>query len=163
MSRSPPSTARAAVLAGRWSWSSALVMIPLLIGVSHALVGERPSRRALLVTSLLSAVLIAGLWIGEAMITNSWYVRTDRLSGAYLAAAPGPLQPVVLPYILAAFAYCMRVMARARSLGVWERRLFLGGIAVVRRAGAQRRRCTPRRSSRAGACSTSPSSASRWA
>ena len=124
-----------AVLAGRWAWSSALVMIPLLIGVSHALVGERPSRRALLVTSLLSAVLVAGLWIGEGMITNSWYVRTDRLSGAYLAAAPGPLQPVVLPYILAAFAYCMRVMARARSLGVWERRLFLGGIAVYAALG----------------------------
>ena len=119
-----------AVLAGRWAWSSALVMIPLLIGVSHALVGERPSRRALLVTSLLSAVLFAGVWIGEAMITNSWYVRTDRLWGAYLAVAPGPLQPVALPYILAAFAYCMRLMARARSLGVWERRLFLGGIVV---------------------------------
>ena len=119
-----------AVLAGRWAWSSALVMIPLLIGVTHALVGERPSRRALLVASLLSAVLIAGVWIGEAMIANRWYVRTDRLSGVYLAVAPGPLQPLALPYILAAFAYCMRVMARARSLGVWERRLFLGGMVV---------------------------------
>src|SRR5258706_11256915 len=64
------------------------------------------------------------------MIASRWYVRTDRLSGVYLAVALGPLQPLALPYILAAFAYCMRVMARARGLGVWERRLFLGGFVV---------------------------------
>src|SRR5258706_7653460 len=64
------------------------------------------------------------------MIASRWYVRTDRLSGVYLAVALGPLQPLAIPYILAAFEYCMRVMARARGLGVWERRLFLGGFVV---------------------------------
>jgi len=123
-----------ALLGARISWASALFLAPLMIGITHAVVGERPPRGILRATVVITALIGACISLTPLGFTGGVTPRIDALSGWYLAADPGPLQPVAVPLVLVVFVYCVRVVWRARRLGVWERRVFLGGFLIY--AGA---------------------------
>ena len=124
-------SADAGVLLGaRISWASALFLAPLMIGITHAVGGNALPRRILVATTVITVLIAACIALTPLGFTGGVTPRIDGLSGWYLAADPGPLQPIALPFVLAVFLYCAGLLWRSGKLGAWERRIILGGFAV---------------------------------
>jgi len=123
-------TPAGAGLGARLAWISSLSLITVMIGLSHALARRalpRP-RLAGLVGANLALLALAGL--GEGVVTNTVYLRTDALGARYWALVPGPLMTALVPCLLTVFAYCAVTVWRSRALAIGERRAVLGGFAV---------------------------------
>ncbi len=123
-------TPAGAGLGARLAWISSLSLITVMIGLSHALARRalpRP-RLAGLVGANLALLALAGL--GEGVVTNTVYLRTDALGARYWALVPGPLMTALVPCLLTVFAYCAVTVWRSRALAIGERRAVLGGFTV---------------------------------
>src|SRR5216684_976438 len=123
-------TPAGAGLGARLAWISSLLLITVMIGLSHALARRalpRP-RLAGLVGANLALLALAGL--GEGVVTNTVYLRTDALGARYWALVPGPLMTALVPCLLTVFAYCAVTVWRSRALAIGERRAVLGGFTV---------------------------------
>ena len=103
-----------AVLGGRLVWTSAIGLIFVMIGLSHALAGVRPSRRFMGTVAAGCAGLLLVLWLTEAFVTGRAYDRTDLLGYGYLAPVPGPFMPVLAPLVLLVFVYAWRTLGRGQ-------------------------------------------------
>jgi putative methionine-R-sulfoxide reductase with GAF domain len=123
-------TPAGAGLGARLAWISSLSLITVMIGLSHALARRAVPRPLLagLVGANLALLALAGL--GEGVVTNTVYLRTDGLGLRYWALEPGPLMTALVPCLLAVFAYCVVTVWRSRALAIGERRAVLGGFAV---------------------------------
>jgi hypothetical protein len=101
-----------------------------MIGLSHALAGRalpRPLLAGLVGTNLALLALAA---FGEGVVTETVYLRTDRLGAPYWTLEPGPLLTALVPCFFAVFAYCAVTVWRSRALTLGERRAVLSGFAV---------------------------------
>ena len=111
-----PGRPEQALLGGRLTWTSAIVLILLIVGLSHALAGHPQPRRLMWTAAAVSAAVLAMIWGTALLVTDRAYVRTDLLGFQHPTPVPGPLVPAFVPFILAAFGYAWR-------------RLGLGGMA----------------------------------
>ena len=118
-----------AVLGGRLAWTSAIVLIGVTIGLSHALAGARLPSRLIWPVGILNAGLLLLVWLTDLLVTGRAYVRTDLLGYQYGAPVPGPLLPLLAPYVLAVFAYAWRMLGRG-EMDRGERRAIRAGFAV---------------------------------
>jgi GAF domain-containing protein len=118
-----------ALVGARVCWTTAFVLVPVVIGLANAFVDRPVPRRGLRVITLASVALVGLLWLTDAIIEPQTYLRRDWLWGSYLAIMPGPLQRLMLPYSLGVFVYGIVLVWRARNLVAWERRLFLAAFA----------------------------------
>ena len=118
-----------AVLGGRLAWTSAIVLIVMTIGLSHALAGAPPPRRLMWSGTIVNAGLLLLVWLTGAIVSGRAYVRTDVLGYQYGAPVPGPLLPLLAPYILVVFAYAWRTLGRG-EMDPGERRAIRAGFAV---------------------------------
>ena len=103
-----------AVLGGRLAWTSAIALIFVMIGLSHALAGVRPSRRFMGTVAAGCAGLLLILWLTEAFVTGRAYARTDLLGYGYLAPVPGPFMPILAPLVLLVFVYAWQTLGRGQ-------------------------------------------------
>jgi|RhiMethySRZTD1v2_1073278.scaffolds.fasta_scaffold07118_9 GAF domain-containing protein len=122
-------TTAQALVGARACWTSAFLLVPVVIGLAHAFVDRPAPRPALWVTGLFGAALVGLVWFTQAIIEPQTYLRRDWVWGTYLAVMPGPLQRLMLPYSLSVFVYGIVLVWRARNLVKWEQRLFLGAFA----------------------------------
>lgn len=118
-----------ALVGARVCWTSAFLLVPVVIGLAHALVDRPAPPRGLWVTGLVGAGLVALLWLTDTIVEPQTYLRRDWVWGTHLAVMPGPLQRLMLPYSLGMFVYGVVLIWRARNLVKWERRLFLAAFA----------------------------------
>ena len=123
-------TVEDAVLGGRLAWVSAFIALVVAVGLSYALAGRPAPRRLLAAVTAVSATLLVVHALTEAIVTRRTYLRTDALGHQEIGLLPGPLLPVVAPYIVLVFIYCFRVVWRATGLRPGERRVILCGFVV---------------------------------
>jgi GAF domain-containing protein len=131
LTRTDPATT---LLAGRLAWTSAIAIILLAIGLGHALAGRPLPGRVLVPIAAINTGLLGLLWFTEALVSRQTYVRVDLLGFRYPAPVPGPLLPLLVPYIVAAFVYGYRAL-RTGTLEAGERRLIRIGFGVYVLAG----------------------------
>ncbi|MBI3105601.1 MAG: GAF domain-containing protein [Candidatus Rokubacteria bacterium] len=103
-----------AVLGGRLAWTSAIGLIFVMIGLSHALAGVRPSRPFMGTVAAGCAGLLLVLWLTEAFVTGRAYARTDLLGYGSLAPVPGPFMPMLAPLVLLVFVYAWQTLGRGQ-------------------------------------------------
>ncbi len=118
-----------AVLGGRLAWTSALALILVTLGMSHALGGLAPPRRLLWGIAIVDAGLALVLWLTGAFVSDRAYVRTDLLGFQYMAPVPGPFLPVLVPYVLWVFVHAWRALGRG-EMSRGERRAIRAGFVV---------------------------------
>src|SRR5882724_1400552 len=117
-------------LGARLAWISSLALITATIGVSHALAGRALPRPLLAGLVGANLALLALAAFGGGVVTETVYLRTDRLGARYWTLEPGPLLTALVPCFLVVFAYCAVTVWRSRPLTLGERRAVLGGFAV---------------------------------
>ena len=103
-----------AVLGGRLAWTSAIGLIFVMIGLSHALAGVRPSRPFMGTVAAGCAGLLLVLWLTEVFVTGRAYARTDLLGYGSLAPVPGPFMPMLAPLVLLVFVYAWQTLGRGQ-------------------------------------------------
>ena len=155
-------TSESAELGARLAWMSALFLIAVMIGLSHALAGRPLPRGRLAGIVGADLALAAFVWLGDNFVKADVSLRTDRLDATYWMQESSPFTTVLVPCLFAVFAYCLATVWRARALPRGERRAILAGSGATS-PWRSTICCTPRGSSRACASSTTPSSGSRWA
>jgi len=77
-------TPAGAGLGARLAWISSLSLITVMIGLSHAL-ARRALPRPLLAGLVANLALLALAGLGEGVVTNTVYLRTDALGARYWA------------------------------------------------------------------------------
>jgi GAF domain-containing protein len=118
------------VLSSRLTWVCALLIIPVLVGLTQTLVRGRCARRSIVFLGGLNAVLVLVTMVTNLIATDQIYQRTDRLGSQYWAPVPGPLMVLLAPYIFTVFIYCFTIVWRAKQLDRGERRAFLVSFSV---------------------------------
>jgi len=88
-----------AVLGGRLTLTGAIGFIFVVIALSHALAGCPQPRRLLGAVAAVNVVLLGAVWGTTLLVSDRAYVRTDLLGYQYGAPEPGPLMPLLVPYI----------------------------------------------------------------
>jgi GAF domain-containing protein len=124
-------TAEGAELGARLGWTSWLFLIPVTVGLSHALAG-RPLPRGLLAGVIgADLALVPLVWLGAPFVTAAVHLRTDRVGAMYWAQEPGPFLTALGPLFSVALAYGGTTVWRARTLAAGERRAILAGVGAV--------------------------------
>src|SRR6266511_2776707 len=123
-------TPEGVVLGSRMTWMSALSLVPVMVGLTHALVRRRCSWRLIISLGSLDTALLPVVAFTSLVTTDQIYLRTDKLGGQYWAPVPGPLAAVLIPYVLAVAIYCLISIWQSRQLEPAERRAVLASFCV---------------------------------
>jgi GAF domain-containing protein len=118
------------VLGSRLTWISALMLAPVMVGLTYALLGRRCSWRALAYLGGLSVALASMLAFTDLIVAKGVYLRGDLIGGYYWASAPGPLVFVPIPYLFGISIYSVMLIWRARQLEPTERRVILVSFGI---------------------------------
>jgi GAF domain-containing protein len=118
------------VLGSRLAWVCALLLVPMLLGLTHTLVRGTGSRWSTILPSGITFVLVLVTALTNLITSDQVYQRIDRLGSQDWAPVPGPLMPLLIPYVFAVFIYCFVTIWRAKQIDGAERRAFLVGFSV---------------------------------
>jgi hypothetical protein len=118
------------VLGSRLTWISALMLAPVMVGLTYALLGRRCSWRALAYLGGLSVALTSMLAFTDLIVAKGVYLRSDLIGGHYWASVPGPLVFVPIPYLFGISIYSVMLIWRARQLEPTERRVILVSFGI---------------------------------
>jgi GAF domain-containing protein len=118
------------LVASRLMWTCALLLIPVVVGLTQTIVSGECCRRSIVFLAALNAVLVLLTEFTSLIVTDEVYQRTDRLGDQYWAPLPGPAMALLTPYLFAVFIYCFTMVWRAKHLDPSERRMFLAGFSV---------------------------------
>ncbi len=119
------------VVAGtRFATAAALLMLPLVAGISQALTGNRPVRWVVPGLSLGVVVLAVVTMTTDAMFTHDYVWSTDLTGQQYRLPDLGPLFFICFPASAAAFSYCFYTVYTASDFDPRERRLLLGAYVI---------------------------------
>jgi hypothetical protein len=116
------------LLGSRLTWFSALTLVPVMVGLTHSIVGRRCSWRPIICLGGMLVVLASMLAFTELIVANRIYLRSDWLGEHYWASAPGPLLFLPIPYLFGISIYCVVSIWRARQLEPTERRVILASF-----------------------------------
>jgi len=118
------------LLASRLMLTCALLLIPVVVGLTQTIAGGKCSRRSIVLLAGFNALLVVLTGFTGLIVTDQVYHRTDRLGDQYWAPLPGPAMALLTPYMFAVFIYCFTLVWRAKHLDPSERRMFLVGFSV---------------------------------
>ncbi len=118
------------LLGSRLTWFSALTLAPVMVGLTHSIVGRRCSWRPIIFLGGMQVALASMLLFTELIVANRIYLRNDWLSGLYWASVPGPLVLVPIPYLFGISIYCVALIWRAGQLEPTERRVILTSFGI---------------------------------
>jgi GAF domain-containing protein len=118
------------VLGARLTWMSALLLTPMLVGLTQTLTRRQFSWRPIILFCVLSAVLLPLVAFTNLIVTDQTYLRTDLLGDTYWAPVPGSLIAGLIPYVFAVFIYGFALVWRAKQLDRSDRRAFLVGFVI---------------------------------
>jgi GAF domain-containing protein len=118
------------VLGSRLAWACALLLVPMLLGLTQTLVRGTWSRCSMVLPGWITVILVLVTMLTNLIVSGQVYQRIDRFGTRYWAPVPGPLMPALIPYALAVFIYCFMTIWRAKHLDRRERRAFLMSFSV---------------------------------
>lgn len=116
------------LLGSRLTWFSALTLAPLMVGLTHSIVGRRCFWQPIVFLGGMQVVLASMLAFTELIVANRVYLRSDWLGGQYWASVPGSFVFVPIPYLFGISIYCVVLIWRARQLEPMERRVILASF-----------------------------------
>ena len=73
----------------------------------------------------IGAAYIVSVWFTETVVRHEAVLRVTVDGARYWGVARGPVMVVFVPFMLGAAVYCIAVLARARDMERFERRLLL--------------------------------------
>ncbi len=123
-------TPERADLGARLTWISALLLIPLMVGLSQTLAHQRCSWRLVGFLGGVNGVLGLMIAFTGLIVTGQTYLRSDRIGRNYWALVPGPLMSAFVLFLFAVSIYSLVIIWRAPRLEPGERRIYLASLSI---------------------------------
>jgi signal transduction histidine kinase len=119
-----------AILGARLQWTGGTVLIVVLLGLVNRFVGRRAAGDPIFRTAaVLGAAYVFCVWFTETVVGREAILRVTVDGARYWGVARGPVMFAFVPFMLAVGVACIVVLARAREMERFERRLLLSAIA----------------------------------
>ncbi len=123
-------TPERADLGARLTWISALLLIPLMVGLSQTLAHQRCSWRLVGFLGGVNGVLGLMIAFTGLIVTGQTYLRSDRIGRNYWTLVPGPLMSAFVLFLFAVSIYSLVIIWRAPRLETGERRIYLASLSI---------------------------------
>jgi signal transduction histidine kinase len=114
-----------AILGARLQWTGGTMLIVVLLGLVHRFVGRPPGRAVFGTAAAVGGGYVACVWLTETVVRHQAVLRITIDGERYWGVGRGPVMFVFVPFMLSAAVYAIVMLARARTMDRFERRLLL--------------------------------------